>query len=55
MSSRYGSNINIEVFGESHSREIGVVMRNYPTGGLQEKKEALSEVPRLPVETRRIG
>ena len=39
MSSRYGSNINIEVFGESHSREIGVVMRNYPAGATFDPEE----------------
>ena len=39
MSSRYGSSISIEVFGESHSKEIGVVIRDFPAGATFDPEE----------------
>ena len=46
MSTSYGKNINISVFGGSHDPEIGVIAKGLPTGLAFSKKELLALMQR---------
>ena len=53
MSSTWGSNLKISIFGESHSKAIGIVIDGIPAGTVIDREQLLAFLARRSSRTHR--